>query len=120
MRMPRALPQIGAETRGGRDHGGALRPHYIFFSSLPALSSLFSATTFPPLSVQSLSLFTIVLPWPLQEFFPLPAVLSPPLQALFPLHELMPEHLTVLPPALSPLSASADDPAKNEASAVAI
>src|SRR5262245_51184116 len=54
----------------------------------------FSATTLPPLSVHSLSLFTSAVPWPLQPFWPLQALLAL-WHEPWPLHSLTPAHLTV-------------------------
>src|SRR5712672_3886629 len=55
----------------------------------------FSATTLPPFVVQSFSLLTSLVPWPLHPFWPLQALLAL-WHELWPLHSLTPAHFTGL------------------------
>src|SRR5438132_8281636 len=79
-----------------------------------------AATTLPPLSAQSLSVFTSVMPWPLQPFWPLQALLAP-WHEPWPLHSLMPAHFTALADAFFAFSlAWAAPEASSEPTAAAI
>src|SRR5262245_9859233 len=88
----------------GRNRRPAPRPpYYIFFPS----------TTLPPFLAQS-SGVVIVMPLPLQSFWPLHA-LPAPAHPPWPLHALIPAHLTS-PPAFSS-AAAAMPPARIKAAA---